>query len=253
VKLSKKKIIFGSIGLAIILGTGIGLPTYFYSKSNNLTVTFIFRPAIMLEHNFKRYYIDPYVLLGDYDNKPADAIFITHSHEDHLSIYDINKIYTDKTTIYCPTTDSSLLAMYNTVPLDPMDEGMCGKIPFQTFPMYTESSIHPIENNWLGYILDFNGFTLFHVGDSDCIPEYTQLEGKIDVLFLPIYDSYNMMGPAEVNQTINMIKPKYIIPIHYLDDALEDFINDYVPYLTDTTFLRLQLGESHTFKISAET
>ncbi|TFG18472.1 MAG: MBL fold metallo-hydrolase [Promethearchaeota archaeon] len=252
-KFTKKTVIIGAIGLIFIIGAATGIPLFFYAKSNRLTITFIYRAGIMLEHNSKRIYIDPYVLLGDYSKKPADAIFITHSHEDHLSTYDINKIYTESTTIYCPTTDASLLAQYNTVPLEPMEEGMFGKIPFQAFPMYTESVIHPEENNWLGYILDFNGFTLFHVGDSDCIPEYAQLEGKIDVLFLPIYDSYNMMGPAEVNQTIHIIKPRYMIPIHYLDEALEEFENDYVPYLTDTIFLRLQLGESHTFRLAQET
>ena len=252
-KWSRKKVILSAIGLSVIIGLATGLPIFFYQKSNKLTVTFIYRAGIMLEHNFKRIYIDPYVLLGDYSKKQADAIFITHSHEDHLSTYDINKIYTSKTTIYCPASDSALLAQYNTIPLQPMEEGMYGKIPFQAFPMYTNSTVHPIENNWVGYILDFKGFTLFHAGDSDCIPEYAQLEGKIDVLFLPIYDSYNMMGPAEVNQTIHIIQPRYMIPIHYLDAALEVFMNDYAPYITNTTILNLGLQESHTFSLSRET
>jgi L-ascorbate metabolism protein UlaG (beta-lactamase superfamily) len=253
VKLSKKKIIIGTISLAVILGASIGLPVFFYSKSNKLTVTFIYRAAIMLEHNFKRIYIDPYILGNNYDDKPADAIFITHSHEDHLSIYDINKIYTPSTTIICPSSVRSFLLSYNTETVQPMGNGTFGKIPNQAFPMNTFSTIHPKENNWVGYILDFNGFTLFHTGDSDCIPEYAQLEGKIDLLFLPIYDSYNMMGPAEVNQTINIIKPRYVVPIHYLEEALDEFMSDYAPFLTNTTILNLAYGESHTFTLSHET
>jgi len=252
-KFTKKTIILGAIGLIFLIGVATGLPIFFYQKRNRLTITFIYRGAIMLEHNFKRIYIDPYVLLSAYDDRPADAIFITHSHGDHLSIFDINKIHKSSTMIICPSSANSYLLSYDPITVQPMEEGMYGKIPFQAFPMYTNNSIHPKENNWVGYILDFNGFTLFHVGDSDYIPEYAQLEGKIDVLFLPIYDSYNMMGPTEVNQTINIIKPRYMIPIHYLEPALETFMTDYAPFLTNTTILNLELGESYTFTLSHET
>ncbi len=251
-KFTKKTIILCAIGLICIIGLGTGLPIFFYSKSNKLTVTFVYRAAIMLEYNFKRIYIDPYGLAPTYEEKPADAIFITHSHEDHLSTYNLNKIYRASTTVICPASAASMLFSYDPTPVQPMDEGMYGKIPYQAFPMYTNNSIHPIENNWVGFILDFKGFTLFHVGDSDCIPEYSQLEGQIDVLFLPIYDSYNMMGPAEVNETIHIIKPRYMIPIHYLEDALDDFINNYAPSIQNTTILNLEYGESHTFTLSQE-
>ncbi len=251
-KFTKKKVILSAIGLVIVLGVATGLPIFFYAKSNRLTVTFIYRAGIMLEHNFKRFYIDPYVLLDNYDNKPADVIFITHSHEDHMSPYDIDKIGKPKTTIICPSSVAPYVFSYNPITVQPMDEGVVEKIPYQAFPMYTNNSVHPIENNWVGYILNFKGFTLFHVGDSDCIPEYAQLEGQIDLLFLPVYDSYNMMGPAEVNQTIHMIKPRYVILIHYLTTARDSFLNNYAPYLTNTTILSLELGESHTFKISQE-
>ena len=251
-KFTKKTVILGAIGLILIVGLGTGLPIFFYQKSNRLTVTFIYRACVMLEHNFERIYIDPYGLPPAYDNKPADAIFITHSHEDHLSTYNINKIYQSSTTIICPNSAASYLFSYNPIPVQPMDEGAYGKISYQAFPMYTNNSVHPIENNWVGYILNFKGFTLFHVGDSDCITEYAQLEGQIDVLFLPIYDSYNMMGPAEVNETINIIKPKYMIPIHYLDNALEEFMNDYAPHIANTTILNLEYDESYTFILSQE-
>lgn len=251
-KFTKKTIILGAVGLIVIIGIATGLPIFFYQKSNKLTVTFIYRAGIMLEHNFKRIYIDPYFLLDSYEKKPADAIFITHSHEDHLSTYDIHKIYKSSTTVICPSSARSYLLQYDPVTVHPMEEGTFGKIPYQAFPMYTNNSIHPKENNWVGYILDFNGFTLFHTGDSDCIPEYTQLEGKIDLLFLPIYDSYNMMGPAEVNQTIHIIKPRYVIPIHYLDAALDVFMSDSAPFLTNTTILNLAYGESYTFTLSQE-
>jgi L-ascorbate metabolism protein UlaG (beta-lactamase superfamily) len=248
-KLTKKQKIFGAIGLLLIVGLGTGLPIYFYQKSNRLTLTFIFRAGIILEYNFNRIYIDPYVILDSYNLKPADAIFITHSHEDHLSTTDIDKIYKDSTTLYCPSTALPYLLSYDPITVQPMEEGMYKKIPFQAFPMYTNNSIHPKENNWVGYILDFNGFTVFHTGDSDCIPEYSQLEGKIDVLCLPIYDSYNMMGPPEVNETINIIKPRYVIPIHYLEASLDIFMNNYAPYLTNTTILNLGYRESFTFSL----
>ena len=254
-KLTKTQRIITIIGIVLVVMLGTGLPLFFYQKNNKLKVTYIHRAGIMLEYNFNRFYIDPLALIGDYSKKQADAIFITHSHEDHLSTYDIDKIYTDSTTIVCAASDTSLLAQYhsNLFPVNPMDEGVVEKISFQAFPMYTDNWVHPKENNWTGYILNFNDFTLFHAGDSANISEYSQLAGQIDVLFLPIYDSFNMMGPVEVNETIHRIKPKFMIPIHYLDDALEDFETHYVPYLTDTIYLRIQKGESYTFNLARET
>ena len=46
-------------------------------------------------------YIDPYKI--DKNTNDADVIFITHSHYDHYSEEDINKIKKNDTTIIVPT------------------------------------------------------------------------------------------------------------------------------------------------------
>ena len=57
-------------------------------------------------------YIDPFKLREDYfEAEKADFIFITHSHYDHCSIEDINKIAKDSTMIICTPDVSSKLRM----------------------------------------------------------------------------------------------------------------------------------------------
>jgi L-ascorbate metabolism protein UlaG (beta-lactamase superfamily) len=53
--------------------------------------------SIKIINNSKIIYIDPYNLKES--NNDADIIFITHSHYDHFSINDINKIKKDNTII----------------------------------------------------------------------------------------------------------------------------------------------------------
>ena len=45
-------------------------------------------------------YIDPFELPAKETLKPADIIFITHPHYDHLSVKDIGKIYQTKMIQY---------------------------------------------------------------------------------------------------------------------------------------------------------
>jgi hypothetical protein len=43
-----------------------------------------------------------------------------------------------------------------------------------------------------------------------------------------------------------------MIPIHYLEPALEEFMNDYAPSVENTTILNLEYDETFTFKLSQE-
>ncbi len=48
-----------------------------------INVTLLNNAGVMIETNGQRIYIDPFDIPRDYADKPADAIFVTHSHGDH--------------------------------------------------------------------------------------------------------------------------------------------------------------------------
>ena len=56
-------------------------------------------------------YIDPYKISEE--NETADFIFITHSHYDHCSIEDIQKIANDGTIVVCTADVSSKMRHIN--------------------------------------------------------------------------------------------------------------------------------------------
>ena len=74
---------------------------------------------------------------------------------------------------------------------------------------------HPKDNNWVGYVVDIDGYRIYHSGDTDVIPEMRDIR-DIDVALLPVGGTYTMT-PEEAAEAVSMIKPKKVIPMHWGD------------------------------------
>jgi len=157
------------------------------------------------------YYIDPYDLKGK--PQPADIIFVTHPHFDHWSPKDIQKILKPETKIVavngCEGLKVSQVAK-------PFEEFTIENIKVKTIPAYNVNpqrlQFHPRPNNWVGYILEVNGMTIFHAGDTDFIPEMNGM--KPDVALLPMGGTYTM-DVDEMIQAANAIHAGVTVPMHY--------------------------------------
>jgi len=80
-------------------------------------------------------------------------------------------------------------------------------------PAYnTNKAFHPKENGWLGFILNIDGVSIYHAGDSDFIPEMKDLE--VDIALLPVSGTYVMTSDEAVEAAL-AINPKLAIPMHY--------------------------------------
>lgn len=172
--------------------------------------------SIKLRKQNKIIYIDPYKLKGK--QEPADIIFITHSHYDHYSLKDILKCKKNETKIVV-TADieedilNNGFEKSNVIVVKPNEEYKIFNINFKTIPSYNlYKTYHPKENNWVGYLIELEGFKYYIVGDSDVNEDI--LKVKCDVLFVPIGGKYTMNYIEAVGFT-NKIKPKYAIPTHY--------------------------------------
>ena len=161
-------------------------------------------------------YIDPYHIDKNYND--ADIIFITHDHYDHYSEEDIDKVINENTTIIIPEELLTKLLRKGInknaiITVEPNEKYVVQGIKFETIPAYnTNKPFHPKENNWLGYIIEIKGVRYYIAGDTDITEENKKV--KCDVAFVPVGGTYTM-DFKEAAQLINIIKPKFAIPVHY--------------------------------------
>ena len=182
-------------------------------------------------------YIDPYNISEGLEK--ADYILITHSHYDHCSLADINKIIKDGTKIVCPADCQSIITKANMpVKIEIVEPGMefnLGNLKVSTLPAYNvDKNFHPKEEGWVGYLVKINNVLVYHAGDTDNIEEMKKLTGhnhagKKLIALLPVGGRYTMTSD-EASEAAQIIKPFLAIPMHYgsivgtKEDA-EDFAN----------------------------
>jgi L-ascorbate metabolism protein UlaG (beta-lactamase superfamily) len=162
----------------------------------------------------------------------ADIIFITHDHCDHYDKDSIKKIMNDNTYVVIPNSlFNEVKELFNEdkiLIVNPLMNYTINDISFKTVPAYNiNKQFHPKSNNWIGYIVNIEGYTYYVMGDTDLIQEAKDV--KCDVLFIPIGGTYTM-DYNEAAELTNIIKPKVAVPVHYgsIVGSLEDgneFIN----------------------------
>jgi L-ascorbate metabolism protein UlaG (beta-lactamase superfamily) len=227
------KIITASLlGAVIISATTLGIirlnylngpdkSDFFYPEmmgtrgSHSVLITYIEQSGFMIETDDMRIYIDPYMSWLDeaYADKPADIIFLTHHHADHYKPAVIDLIKTEDTIIVAPLTCIIIRNAYNITAVVPGDTGTILGCEYEAFYSYNINWIQKSAGH-CGYILDIEGYTFFHLGDSDNIPEYEEISKRIDIGFIPIGD-YSMMEENDSINVIGVLKPKYVVPMHY--------------------------------------
>lgn len=176
-------------------------------------VRVLYHASIVLHDNI---YIDPYKIENETHN--AKYLFITHSHYDHFSIEDIEKVRNEDTIFFVtPDCKEKLLEIgvgeKRIVTVAPDEMYRFNKIEVQVIPAYNvNKEYHKKEYGWVGYLIKINGVTYYITGDTDVNEDIQNI--KCDVLFVPIGGTYTMDYKEAADYT-NSIKPKYVIPIHY--------------------------------------
>ncbi len=179
-------------------------------------LTWYGQASFSINVNDKIIYIDP--LKIPTKAPAADIIFITHSHGDHLSTTDIDKIKKEKTILVCPKSCQEKLSGtgIRTIKLvSPGDTLTTKDIPVIAVPAYNikKTKFHPKENNWVGYIIEIDGVRLYHAGDTERIPEMK--EYNCDIALMPLGQTYTMGSVKEAADAILDINPSIAIPMHY--------------------------------------
>ncbi len=248
------------ISLGVILAiTTIAVPSIVIPLRNNsidtsITLKLLYNAGIMIETQDTRIYVDPYSLNSAYDDLDADFILITHPHGDHYDPTSLSYLDKESTTYIMPENMSVELAVHDGIGVNPGDVLEFGNIKITAFYMYTlpvdiYPASHPKAANWTSYLIDVDGFTFFHAGDSKNIDEYSQLTGLVNVALLPLGPGCQTMTDMEVVDALNTIEGQYFIPIHYGGGACQLFIANYGSYvMSECQIIHLEYWESHVFE-----
>ena len=70
--------------------------------------------------------------------------------------------------------------------------------------------------------VESHGVRICHMGDNraDISPEALESIGRVDVLALPVDDSEHILTFAEIDQLIETIAPRVVLPIHYFQEGI---------------------------------
>lgn len=147
----------------------------------------------------------------------ANIIFITHTHYDHFSLKDIEKVKKKDTVIVGPEGIEEVQKIgflkENIKIVKPNQSYEIEGIKVETVPAYNlDKKFHPKENEWVGYILNLQGAKYYIAGDTDDIEEIRNI--KCDVAFIPIGGTYTMDAKEAAN-LVNVMQPKIVVPTHY--------------------------------------
>ena len=218
-----------SVLLAVLGGGLLGAETP--------SVTYLGRATIKIvtAKNFV-IYVDPYGH-GDYSQK-ADLLLVTHGHDDHNAV---NLVKLNEKAVIAAPNGAVYTPAYRSV--HEGDQFLVNDVQIRVVPAYNRN--HSRQSSF-GYLISFDGLTLYHAGDTSFIPEMNKLSSAaIDYAFLPT-DGYYNMGGDEAGKCADAIQARYVTAIHSSADDMYDKAN--AAKLVRPNVLPLAPGESLPLK-----
>jgi L-ascorbate metabolism protein UlaG (beta-lactamase superfamily) len=185
---------------------------------NDIDIIWTGHAGFKIIYENKKIYIDPYKLSKEHENvSDADIVLITHNHFDHLSIEDLKNIVNETTVIVSAQECLSQLKSLNvkdSIGIDPRNSVKVNDLKIETVHAYNvDKEFHPKNDKKIGFIVEFGNDRLYHIGDSDIIPEMKNTNSTIALV--PVSGTY-VMTAEEASKAINeLINPKIAIPMHY--------------------------------------
>lgn len=191
-----------------------------------INITLFKHASLAIEYDGEEIYIDPVTKVADtdidYSSMPkADYILVTHEHWDHLDPKAIEELSKPSTQIILNATSEKQLGK-GTVIGNWQEMNLADGIKLEAVPAYNTTpgreKFHP-KGNGNGYILTIDGTRIYVAGDTEDIPEMSQIK-DIDLAFLPVNQPYTMTIDQAEKAALT-IKPKILIPYHFGETPVE--------------------------------
>jgi L-ascorbate metabolism protein UlaG (beta-lactamase superfamily) len=183
-----------------------------------LTITFYGHACFALTDGETKLLIDPFFTGNGLapikaEEAEADYILVTHGHGDHTG--DAASIAERTGATIITTVDVGTALFGNCRNL------ICGNIGGKIqLPFGSIQYVPAIHGSGVpggvacGFVIRMDGKTVYHMGDTSLTKDFELLADQIDALLIPIGDFYTM-GPEDALTAVEMIRPGYVIPMHF--------------------------------------
>lgn len=176
---------------------------------------------LITDRSGKTVCIDPFQVKGNFD--PVDVLVSTHEHFDHCNIDDFKKFVSSTKTevIGIPMARETLdkLDCKTVHYVSPSDKQTIASIEFEFVPAYNINKFrepgvpfHPKEDMKIGVVFKMEEQRIYHIGDSDNIPEMADIHP--DIALIPVSGTY-VMTAKEAIEAAKILNPKLAIPMHF--------------------------------------
>lgn len=160
-------------------------------------------------------YVDPFKIP---QNDTPNVVLVTHGHSDHLNVNEIAKLTSNQAVIVAPVDCEGELrenGFDNLFLVKPGDFFELDGVQIAVVKAYNivKTSYHPVEKGWVGYVISYDGISIYHPGDTERIPEMKTI--KCDIAFMPLGQTYTMNSVNEAIESVKDVHPLVAIPFHY--------------------------------------
>ena len=181
----------------------------------------------------------------------ADIVCVTHDHGDHMG--DSVEICKRTGAVFLGTYELASQAQKNGVK-EAMGFNIGGTVNVKGINVTMVQAFHTCGSGApTGFIIRGEGKTVYHAGDTGIFGDM-KLIGEIykpDVALLPIGDYYTM-GALQASEAVKLIKPKIVVPMHYmtfpvLAQSADEFVDLVKEKTPEVRVVVLNPGESFEF------
>jgi len=170
--------------------------------------------------------IDPSsLLLDDIDSLDRlDVIFITHDHGDHFDP-DTTIAMQTKTGSFVIADPTSTSMLIDKIPEDKLIQIEANEqITISEITVDAFAAEHPTKTP-LVYIIEFDGFRIFHGSDSGFVEGLKNIESRVHVAIVPTGDPSPTASPQVAFEMTQATNPYVVIPMHGNSQQIQEFSN----------------------------
>ena len=129
-------------------------------------------------------------------NDKADIVLVSHHHKDHPQPEALARIIKPDSLVIAPGSCKGRIKGDKVRFIKPGDAIKDGDIIITAVDAYNTQEGHSTrkvhhKGDFVGYLIQIKGMTIYFAGDTDVIPEMSGL-GKVDLAFLPIGGTFVM-------------------------------------------------------------